>query len=92
MKGHDLLDAVGGINEKYIYNAGNDKTKKSKSYFKWISVAAACLCLIVIVGITIPRLFNSTPDSGQDSQPIIRMLVRQRVSIYQLLNCRIHLQ
>ena len=69
MKGHDLLDAVGGINEKYIYNAGNDKTKKSKSYFKWISVAAACLCLIVIVGITIPRLFNSTPDSGQDSQP-----------------------
>lgn len=68
MKGHDLLDAVGGINEKYIYNAGNVKTKKSKSYFKWISVAAACLCLIVIAGIMIPRLFNSIPDSGQDSK------------------------
>lgn len=47
MKDHDLLEAVGGINEKFINNASTIKAKKSKKgYFKWIA-AVACLCVIV---------------------------------------------
>ena len=48
MKDHDLLEAVGGINEKFINNASTVKAKKSKKgYFKWIA-AVACLCVVVI--------------------------------------------
>lgn len=69
MKDHDLLAAVGGINEKYINNASTAKAKKkNNSYFKWVPVAAACLCIVAIAGITVPKLLNSNQNGGQDSQ------------------------
>ena len=58
MKDHDLLEAVGGINEKYVNNAESNQKKKKHGYIKWVSVAAACLCLIVIAGIMIPKMTN----------------------------------
>lgn len=70
MKEHDLLDAVGGINEKYINNAGKIKTqRRGGSYIKWGMIAAACLCMIVVAGITIPNLLHSPSDSEQGPQP-----------------------
>ena len=62
MKDHDLLEAVGGINEKYINNAANMQAEpKKKKYLKWIPAVAACVCLIVIAGIAIPKL-TDTPN------------------------------
>ncbi|MBQ5561315.1 MAG: hypothetical protein IIT46_16295 [Lachnospiraceae bacterium] len=58
MKDHDLLEAVGGINEKYVNNAESNQKKKKHGYIKWVSVAAACLCLIVIAGIMIAKMTN----------------------------------
>lgn len=58
MNEHDLLEAVGRINEKYINNAGNVKTKKKHGYIKWLSVAVAGLFLIVAAGIMIPKIMN----------------------------------
>ena len=58
MKDHDLLEAVGGINEKFINNASTVKAKKSKKgYFKWIA-AVACLCVVVISIPFINRVFQ----------------------------------
>lgn len=60
MKDHDLLEVVGGINEKYIKNADSTIEKKSrKTYFKWIAVAA-CLCFVVTSVIIIPKFSNQT--------------------------------
>ncbi len=73
MKDHDLLEAVGGINEKFINNASTIKAKKSKKeYFKWIA-AVACLCVVVISIPFINRVFqekgNHDPavNEGNDS-------------------------
>ena len=59
MKEHDLLEAVGGINEKYINNAGAVKIRNNaKTVYRWIA-AAACLCLIVASIITIQHINSS---------------------------------
>ena len=61
MKDHDLLEAVGGINEKYINNAANMQAEpKKKKYLKWIPAVAACECLISIAGIVIPKLIDTS--------------------------------
>ena len=59
MKEHDLLEAVGGINEKYINNAGEVKIRNNaKTVYRWIA-APACLCLIVASIITIQHINSS---------------------------------
>ncbi|MBR4183185.1 MAG: hypothetical protein IKQ56_05105, partial [Lachnospiraceae bacterium] len=77
MNDHDLLEAVGGIDGKYIHNAGKIKPKRSKfSYVKWIA-AAACLCVIVggiaymnNIGINTDNTDNTDAGNGVDGTVI----------------------
>ncbi|MBQ9887154.1 MAG: hypothetical protein IJM37_09890 [Lachnospiraceae bacterium] len=67
MRDNDLLEAVGGIDEKYIKNTENAKVRKpSRRYIKWIP-AAACICLILAAGFVVPRLINQTATNNHDS-------------------------
>lgn len=66
MKDHDLLEAVGEINEKYIKNAETVKSGNNpKCVYRWIA-AAACICIIAggIVFMTNNGLHKPTPDAG----------------------------
>ena len=66
MNDHNLLEAVGGINDKYIHNASAIKPKRSRYYYtKWIA-AAACFCVIIggIVYLNNIGLNTSKPDAG----------------------------
>ena len=66
MKDHDLLEAVGGINDKFIHNARTIKSKRSRFYYtKWIA-AAACLCIIIggIAYLNNNGLNTEIPDAG----------------------------
>ena len=47
MKAYELLDAVGGIDERYIQQAAPKKNRK-KRWIRW-GTLAACLCLAVAV-------------------------------------------
>ena len=52
MNGHELLEAVGGISEKYIDSAGTTAARNNKySYMRW--VAAAVILCVVAVGSTL---------------------------------------
>ena len=65
MKDYDLLEAIGGIDEKYINNAGLKTTKRSKkNYFMWVA-AAACLCIFVSVFV-ISNFMKGNDDSKPD--------------------------
>ena len=78
MNEHDLLDAVGGIDEKYINNAAKrGKKKRKKSRNVWMPVLAAAAVLLLIVGIAIGwknwagsgdgRQIAKDPDSSSSS-------------------------
>ena len=64
MKDHELLEAVGGINDKYINSASIEKTGRAITGIKWFWGIAACVCLIALVGIYVPKQFNS--EKGND--------------------------
>ena len=70
MNEHDLLDAVGGIDGKYVDKAGKKKAKKKK--FKvWYAVGlAAAAALVVLLGITIAKMTqkdgNETTQQAKD--------------------------
>lgn len=68
MKEHDLLEAVGGINVKFINNAGKVNTKKKHGYIKWISAVAAVFCLIVVTGTVIPKMIDHDGNIGDNLQ------------------------
>ena len=53
MTNENILDAIGGINEKAVQDAKAYKRPKSKRWFRW-GAMAACLCLVI--GIAIPIL------------------------------------
>ena len=54
MNEHDLLDAVGGIDPKYIKNAGKTVSKHRKiARFQSYYFAAAGLLLLIVAGIVI---------------------------------------
>ena len=68
MTNENILDAIGGINEKAVQDAKAYKRPKSKRWFRW-GAAAACLCLVV--GIAIPILHHKGGSDHQESvQPI----------------------
>ena len=57
MNGHDLLDAIGGIDPKYIIDADKKIPKHNKLIrFKNYYLAAAGLLLLVIAGIVIKNV------------------------------------
>ncbi len=58
MKDHDLLEAIGGIDEKYINNAMIPDVKPVRRYMKWGSLAAAVLVVALGSALVIPRLSN----------------------------------
>lgn len=64
MKGHELLDAVGGIDEKLIRNADAPVKKKTGRRFTWIAAAAACL--LIAAGIAVPMIISRTKGSGAE--------------------------
>ncbi len=55
MTNENILDAIGGINEKAVQEAKAYKCPKSKRWFRW-GAMAACLCLAA--GIAIPILHH----------------------------------
>ena len=63
MTNENILDAIGGINEKVVQDAKAYKRPKSKRWFRWGAVAA-CLCLVV--GIAIPILHHKGGSDYQD--------------------------
>lgn len=71
MKDHDLLEAVGGINEKFIKNAVDiKKINCHRRYGKWIAVAA-CVCVALGLSLMAPSFIklgnnegNNVPDNS----------------------------
>ena len=63
MTNENILDAIGGINEKAVQDAKAYKRPKSKRWFRW-GAMAACLCLVV--GIAIPILYHKGGIDHQD--------------------------
>ncbi len=49
MKSYDILDAIGGIDAKYVENA----TRKKRHSLLWIKIVPVAACLCLIVGIAI---------------------------------------
>ena len=52
MTNENILDAIGGINEKAVQDAKAYKRPKSKRWFSW-GAMAACLCLVICIAIPI---------------------------------------
>lgn len=52
MTNENILDAIGGINEKAVQDAKAYKRPKSKRWFRW-GAMAACLCLVACIAIPI---------------------------------------
>ena len=68
MNEHDLLDAVGDIDEKYINNAAKRKAKKNKRN-GWIAVVGTiAAAIVVIIGIAIG--YTMRPDKNPDPQSV----------------------
>lgn len=58
MKAHELLEAVGEIDGKYIVQAGKtDARRKKRAYLKWIA-AAAFFCMVIALAVTVPHITN----------------------------------
>ncbi len=65
MKNYELLDAVGGIDAKYIENA--DRKRRSKRSSSWVKIVPVAACLCLIVGTAV--LFQpGTPDPPSGSK------------------------
>lgn len=67
MKDHDLLEAVGGINEKYI-NKARKKGVNKKVYLRWIA-AVACVFIIATV-IIIPKFTKKEEGANVDNASV----------------------
>ena len=65
MNEHDLLDAVGGIDPKYVNNAAKKKAKKRKRH-GWMAIAATmAAALVILVGVSIGLKLGT----GKDPNP-----------------------
>ncbi len=61
MKEKRLLKAMGKVDEKYIEEASPAQQSKRPRWLKWGAVAA-CLCLVIAVGLIVPKLMNPADD------------------------------
>lgn len=68
MKGHELLDAVGGIDEKLIRNADATAKKKPAVRIRWMAAAAAFV--LVAAGIAVPLLLTKAAKRGNEPAPV----------------------
>lgn len=60
MKNENILDAIGMINEEAVRDAKAYQRPKSRHWLKW-GAMAACLCLVVLVGIKMGTRDNFIP-------------------------------
>ncbi len=76
MKDLNLLDAVGGIDDRYITEASEEKNTHRNIWVKWVAVAA-CLCLVAAGTFGIWNIYNrpegpvpavSTDDTANGSK------------------------
>ena len=67
MTNENILDAIGGINEKAVQDAKAYKRPKSKRWFRW-GAMAACLCLVI--GIAIPILHHKGKGGIDHQDPL----------------------
>ncbi|MBR4606429.1 MAG: DUF3160 domain-containing protein [Lachnospiraceae bacterium] len=68
MNEHDLLDAVGDIDEKYINNAAKSPKKKKRNWNGWVAVAAGLAAAVAItVGIVVSRMNPASDGDGVDA-------------------------
>ena len=58
MKDHDLLEAIGGIDEKFIENAKTLGKVRKINYSTFFPVAAACIILAAASGVFIPQMLS----------------------------------
>ncbi len=75
MNEHDLLDAIGGIDSKYIKNADKTVSRHSKiAHFQRYYLAVAGLLLIVVAGIVIRNNHVTTVYESVDETEEITTL------------------
>ena len=59
MKNERLFDAIGQIEEEFIDEADPEKKHKKKIQVKgWVKIGVLAACVLVIVGISVPHIFN----------------------------------
>lgn len=68
MKNHELLDAVGGIDEKLIRDADVTAKKKPAVRIRWM--AAAAVFVLVAAGIAVPLLLTKAAKRGNEPAPV----------------------
>lgn len=68
MKNENILDAIGMINDEAVRDAKAYKRPKSRSWLKWGAVAA-CLCLVVFVGIRMGSSNDYVPLNINTNSP-----------------------
>ena len=86
MKNENILDAIGMINDEAVRDAKAYKRPKSRSWLKWGAVAA-CLCLVVFVGIRmgssndyVPLNINTITDASYSAPEITSTIETIQVS------------
>lgn len=62
MKPEQLIDAIGGIDSRYIEEAGTRKRRRSSA--RWLHPIAAAACLALLVGVGLPFLPRRTATAG----------------------------
>ena len=62
MKKDDILDSIEYVDSTLIEKAENCTVKKNKAWLKW-GALAACLCLVVLGSVVIPKITNKNPAS-----------------------------
>ncbi len=68
MNDHDLLEAIGGIDEKFIKKADGRVKRPLRSYTGWVTAAVAALAIAVTGSFAVPALLNkSATNDGQSS-------------------------
>lgn len=63
MKSYELLEVIGEAQDSYVIDAKAPKKKSTPVWVKWAAMAA-CLCLIISLGI--PIYIHNKPGSGND--------------------------
>lgn len=65
MKSDELLDAIGEVKDEYIHDVRNGSRKKQRpSWVKWTSALAACLALVIGVGLILGSMGGSAGSGG----------------------------
>ena len=70
MKNDDILDSIEYVDSNLIEKAESYTTKKNNAWLKW-GALAACLCLVVLGSVVIPKIRSKNPASIPASIPAV---------------------